>query len=444
MGLQLVTDTYQKDTGPSTPTYPVRYPFEPPVDLGEPLTFAGEPPWEAFKAMREQAPVMWTSLDSKALSGFWSLTRYDDVRAVSLSTDTWSSQAGGIMMAYAEGPRQHPKLHSASLNTMICLDGAHHMQLRREHMQFVRPNYVAELKRKVDAKVAALLDAAEAAGPRLNWVEHVSSQLPLFTLCEMLGVPEADRPRIRQWMDMLEHANYVLGTQDPSTVDPQLVMTFLQEVEAMFAYGREVLLDRRKRPTDDLLSAIANVEVDGERLHDEYLDGSWLLIIIAGNDTTRNSLSGGLRLLGRHPDQHAKVLADRSLIPNMVHEIVRMVSPVMYMRRTALQDTEIRGQKIAAGEKAVMWYGAANRDPEVFENPDLFDVTRDNASKHIAFGMGAHVCMGQRIANMQLNAAYEQIFERFPKIRWTGQQTVLPNNFTHSIAELEVDLYGAD
>ena len=440
MGLQLVTETFQSDRGPTQPTYPIRYPLSPPVDLGEPLTFAGEQPWNAYKTMREDAPIMWHALDTKKLEGFWALTRYDDIRAASLDTETFSSQMGGIMMAYAEGERQHPKLHSASLNTMICLDAPHHMELRREHMQFVKPGYVADLRTKVEAKISDLLDGCADAGPRLNWVEHFSSQLPLFTLCEMLGVPEADRPKIREWMDMLEHASYVLGTEDLTSVDPALVMKFLTEVEAMFAYGREVLLDRRKTPTNDLLSAIANVEVGGAKLPDEFLDGSWLLIIIAGNDTTRNSLSGGLRLLGRNPDQKAKVLADRSLIPNMVHEIVRMVSPVMYMRRTALKDTEIRGQKIAKGEKIVMWYGAANRDPEVFPDPDRFDITRDNAAKHIAFGMGAHVCMGQRIANMQLNAAYTQIFDRFPDIEWTGKQTVLPNNFTHSISELEVDL----
>ena len=347
MGLQLVTETYLPDRGPRDPVYPVKYPLDPPVDLGEPMNFAAEQPWEAFKHMREEAPVMWHSLASKQLEGFWALTRYDDIRAASLDTGVWSSQQGGIMMAYANDARQHPKLHSASLNTMICLDAPHHMQLRREHMQFVKPGYVSDLRKKVDERVSHLLDNVEKVGPRLNWVDHFSSQLPLFTLCEMLGVPEADRPKIREWMDMLEMASYVLGTGDPSSVDPQLVMKFLTEVEAMFAYGREVLLDRRKNPTDDLLSAIANVEVDGAKLPDEFLDGSWLLIIIAGNDTTRNSLSGGLRLLGQFPDQKAKVLADRSLIPNMCHEIVRMVSPVMYMRRTALMDTEIRGQKIA-------------------------------------------------------------------------------------------------
>ncbi|MGB6228686.1 MAG: cytochrome P450 [Litorimonas sp.] len=440
MGLQLVTETVQPDRGPRDPVHPPVFNLKPPIDLAHPMTFAGEQPFEHFKTMREAAPVMWHSMSDKDLEGFWSLTRYDDIRAVSLDTKNWSSQMGGIMMAYANDQRQHPKLHSASLNTMICLDPPHHMQLRREHMQFVKPSYVADLRRKVDAEVARLLDGVATAGPRLNWVEHFSSRLPLFTLCEMLGVPEADRPKIREWMDMLEMAQYILSQQDLSAVDPQQVMTFLAEVEAMFAYGRDILLQRRENPTDDLLSAIANVEIDGERLPDEFLDGSWLLIIVAGNDTTRNSLSGGLRLLTRNPDQKAKVMADRSLIPNMCHEIVRMVSPVMYMRRTALNEVKLRGQTIAAGEKAVMWYGAANRDPEVFEGPDRFDVTRTNADKHIAFGTGAHVCMGQRIANMQLNAAYSQIFERFPNLEWTGKQTVLPNNFTHSISELEVEL----
>ena len=442
MGLPLVTDTALEDRGYREPAHAPVFPQLTSVNLGDAHTFAAEQPFEAFAEMRERAPVMWHSLEAKKLEGFWSLTRYDDIKAVSVDPN-WSSQAGGIMMAYPSDERRHPLLHSASLNTMICLDAPHHMQLRREHMQFVRPTYVRELKAKVEAKVAELLDRVEDAGPRLNWVEHFSSQLPLFTLCEMLGVPEADRPQIRGWMDMLEMTQVMMQEEvDLGNVDPAMLMHFMGQVQAMFDYGRQVLLDRRANPTDDLLSAIANLEVDGAKLPDEYLDGGWLLIIIAGNDTTRNSLSGAMRLLTRFPDQKAKVIANPDLIPNMVHEIVRMVSPVMYMRRTAREDTELRGQKIATGEKAVLWYGAGNRDPEVFTDPDRFDVERANAKDHIGFGFGAHVCMGQRIANMQIEAAYRQILKRFPDIVWTGKQHIHPNNFTHSIAELEVDLTG--
>jgi len=198
----------------------------------------------------------------------------------------------------------------------------------------------------------------------------------------------------------------------------------------MFDYGQDILKERRKNPRQDLLSAIANVEIDGAVLPDEYLDGSWLLIVIAGNDTTRNSTSGLMKILTQFPEQKAKVIANPDLIPNMVHEGVRMVSPVMYMRRTATSDTEISGQKIAAGEKVIMYYGAANRDPAVFENPDIFDVERANAKDHIAFGTGPHVCLGQRVANMQIESAYRQILTRFPNITWTGEEEILPNGFT--------------
>ncbi|MBV1933267.1 MAG: cytochrome P450, partial [Parvibaculaceae bacterium] len=163
-------------------------------------------------------------------------------------------------------------------------------------------------------------------------------------------------------------------------------------------------------------------------------------IIFAGNDTTRNTLSGTMRLLTQFPDEKQKLIDNPDLMPNMVHEAIRMVSPVMYMRRTLTKDVEMSGQKIAAGEKVVMYYGAANRDPDIFENPDQFQVERENANKHIAFGLGPHVCLGQRIAMMQLDTAYRKILERFPNARWTGKQTMAPNNFVHAISNLEVDL----
>jgi len=263
--------------------------------------------------------------------------------------------------------------------------------------------------------------------------------LPLFTLCEILGIPEADRPKIIEWMEMLELAQYTLEQEELGNIDPAQIMHFLTEVQALFDYGQHILKKRRAEPQNDLLSAIANVEIDGARLPNEYLDGSWLLIVFAGNDTTRNSISGTMRLLTEFPDERAKVLADPALLPNMTHEAIRMVSPVIYMRRTATEDTEIRGQKIAEGEKVLMYYGAANRDSSIFENPDTFEVTRANAKDHLAFGIGPHVCLGQRVANMQLSSAYREILSRYPNIVWTGDQEIAPNAFTHSIAKLMVD-----
>jgi len=307
-------------------------------------------------------------------------------------------------------------------------------------MAYFTPGYVRKLKVKVDTKVTELLDGLAAQGPRTDFVANFSAQLPLFTLCEMLGIPEADRPKIREWMDMLEMAQYVMEDGDFANVDPNLVMTFMTEVQNMFDYRQHILKDRRKNPTQDMLSAIANVEIDGKKLPDEYLDGSWLLIIIAGNDTTRNSLSGTMKLLTQFPEAKTELISTPDLIPNMVHEAVRMVSPVMYMRRTATEDAVIHDQKIAKGEKVILYFGAANRDPGVFENPDIFDIHRTNARDHIAFGTGPHVCLGQRVANMQLEAAYRQILARYPNITWTGKQTIAPNGFTHSITELEVEL----
>ncbi|MEO0982153.1 MAG: cytochrome P450 [Pseudomonadota bacterium] len=419
------------------PAFPKTFDFEPPVHLGDLHLFAKGQPFEAFRQMRENAPVCWHP-EEEFGAGFWALTDYADIRQVELDTETFSSQKGGILMNYGMPETRHPLLHRASLDTMICLDQPYHMPLRREHMGFFTPAYIAELKKRVDVKVTSLLDAMEAHGGEVDMVEMFSAELPLFTLCEMLGVDEADRPKIVEWMHYLELASLIMTTGEE--VNPEFFGKFVQNVLDMFDYGQAVLKARRAEPRDDLLSAIANAKIDGELLSDEFLDGSWLLIVFAGNDTTRNSLSGTMKLLTENSDEKARLIADNDLIPNMVHEAIRMVSPVIYMRRTATRDAEIHGQKIGEGEKVVMYYGAANRDPAVFPDPDRFDVARANAKDHIAFGYGPHVCLGQRVANMQLEAAYRQILARFPNAHWTGEIDIAPNNFVHAISKLKVDL----
>ena len=443
MGLINVTDTFQAEQLNSAPKYSPIYALKPPVDLVDPEVYTRNNGYthDAYDQMRTEAPIMWHPEQPDMGAGFWALTNYELVKKVELDPATYSSQKGGILMNYGvdEGG-QHPLLRSASLNTMICLDRPHHTTLRMEHMQFFRTGYVEELRKKVDVQVNKLLDDMRAKGQVVDMVENFSAELPLFTLCEILGVPEADRPKLVHWMHFLEMAQYQALQEGLGNVSEEQILTFISEVQAMFDYGRDLLAKRRADPKQDLLSAIANVEVDGELLSPEFLDGSWLLIVFAGNDTTRNSLSGTMKLLTQNSEVRARLLSDDSAFPNFVHEAIRMVSPVTYMRRTATKDTELGGQKIAEGEKIVMMYAAANRDADKFENPHQFNIDRANAKEHLAFGMGPHVCIGQKVANMQLETAYRNILRRFPDIKWTGKGTIAPNQFVHAISSLEVDM----
>ena len=423
MGFQNVTETYQVEQPPITPHSKPVYDLEPPVDLTSATVFSdnGGYTFDAFATMREKAPVMWHPETHGA--GFWAISSYDLVKKVELDPATYSSQKGGILMNYGmEGTPRHPLLHSSSLNSLINLDRPYHTPLRMEHMAYFRADFVAELRKRVSAHVDTL------------------PELPLFTLCEILGVPPADRPKLVHWMHFLEQSQFQAQQEGLGNVSMEQITHFMNEIQAMFEYGRSLLAERRKNPQPDLLSAIANVEIDGKPLSPEFLDGSWLLIVFAGNDTTRNSLSGTMKLLTQNPEQKAKLMADGSLFPNFVHESIRMVSPVTYMRRTATQDTELGGQPIGEGEKLVMYYASANRDAAKFDNPDTYDITRANAKDHLSFGHGPHVCLGQRVANMQLDAAYRQILGRFPDIAWTGEQSIAPSNFVHAISSLTVDL----
>lgn len=445
MALQLVSDTAQEDGPPQEPHYAKTFDITPPAPLANLHYFTKGHPIEAYRTLREQAPVFWNREvydNTPDGPGFWSVTRYADVRTVELDTVTYSSQKGGINLSYGAPETRHQLLHDASLNTMISIDQPIHMPLRREHMAYFTPAYVNILRDRIEAKIDTLLDSMEDAGPIVDMVEMFSAELPLYTLSEMLGIPEADRPLLIKWMHHLELAADTLSKQSLADVDPALIMEFFTNIQEMFDYGREALTDRRTSPRDDLLSAIANAKVDGELLPEPFLDGSWLLIIFAGNDTTRNSLSGTMKLLSEFPDQKRKLIKNPDLMPGMVDEAIRMVSPVIYMRRTATRDCELAGQKIAAGEKVVMYYGAANRDDTVFTNPDVFDIERANAGSHIAFGLGAHVCLGQRIANMQLEAAFRKILARFPNAKWTGDIEIAPNNFVHAISKLGLSLNG--
>ncbi len=431
--------------GRDGPTFGQAYPQVPGVNLTDIHAFTRGQPWADYARMRAEAPVMWHDLP-RGGTGFWAVTSFEGVKQVNGDPKTFSSEKGGILMALGPQETRHPTLFSASTNSMINLDGRPHRELRREHMPYFTATYIKSLRERVSAEVTRLLDTMAPLG-KCDLVEKFSQRLPIFTLCEMLGVPVADRERFMGWIHFLEMAQQVATEQvdqlqSGNAPGPEIlafIELFNKNVAEMFEYGRHMLAKRRADPQPDLMSAIANAMVEGEQLPDPYLDGAWLLIVFAGNDTTRNSISGAMKLFTENPGEKARLQADGGLLTNAVHEITRMVSPVIYMRRTATADTEVEGQKIAEGEKVIMYYGAANRDPAIFADPDRFDIGRANAEKNIAFGHGPHICIGRMTAQLQLEEAYRQIFARFPDIRWTGDMDIAPNNFVHAVRRLEVE-----
>ena len=429
------------------PAYKEKYNFNPSDQLNDLDLFTKGQPFSLYKDLRENAPVFYHEpMPADPEPGYWVLTKYEDIKYVSMNPKIFSSQyATGNLLTLGTEENRHPKLFKSTIDHMLNLDGEMHLGLRKEHMPFFKPDYINNLRKKVSSKVGLLLDNIAPLG-ECNLVSEVSQQLPIFTLSEILGIPEEDRQKLVSWMEFLELAQYFTyemikeqneGKTD-STPDPAMIDMFNAMVDEMFDYGRFILNSKRENPSEDLLSAIANAEIEGEKLSQEFLDGSWLLIIFAGNDTTRNTLSGGIKLLYENQKQKELLIDDLELLPNFVNETVRCVSPVIHMRRTTLEETEINGQKIGPHEKIALWYGAANRDPEIFENPDDFNILRENADKHLAFGFGRHSCIGKPVALMQLQEFYSQFLTRFPDFEMNGKWKVAPNNFVHAIQEMPI------
>ena len=431
----------------NNPAYKEKYNFNPTDQLNDLDLFTKGQPFSLYKDLRENAPVFYHEpMPTDPEPGYWVLTKYEDIKYVSMNPKIFSSQyATGNLLTLGTEENRHPKLFKSTIDHMLNLDGEMHLGLRKEHMPFFKPDYINNLRKKVSSKVSLLLDNIAPLG-KCNLVSEVSQQLPIFTLSEILGIPEADRQKLVSWMEFLELAQYFTyemikeqneGKTD-STPDPAMIDMFNAMVDEMFDYGRFILNSKRENPSEDLLSAIANAEIEGEKLSQEFLDGSWLLIIFAGNDTTRNTLSGGIKLLHDNQKQKELLINDLELLPNFINETVRCVSPVIHMRRTTLEETEINGQKIGPHEKIALWYGAANRDPEIFENPDDFNILRENADKHLAFGFGRHSCIGKPVALMQLHEFYSQFLTRYPDFEMNGKWKVAPNNFVHAIQEMPI------
>ena len=392
-------------------------------------TFINGQPFDIFKRLREEAPIYWHEESLDFEPGFWALTKHEDIVRVSKDPMTFSSAVGGHLMTMGDPEVVDPSAVAAIIGNMIGMDPPDHQIYRKMVAPSFTPKAIRRLEGDMRLKIRELLENVEDKG-EFNFVTEISEQLPLWVLCEMMGIPESERPKIRDLVNNLTDASI---QQDPNNAF-QIWVNYME----LFKMGRDMIEERRKSPTDDLMSVVANTKIEGGELPPELLDGFFLLMVIAGNETTRNTLTGGLMALTDNPEEREKLLKDPALISNATDEMLRWVTSVIYFRRTATKDTNIRGQDIKAGDKVVMWYGSANRDEEIFEDGHLFRVDRENAKKHLAFGAGEHLCLGNRLGHMQIRILFEELLDRFPNIHSTSDPVRIPSNFLAGISELKV------
>ena len=394
-------------------------------------TFINGQPFDLFKRLRKEAPIYWHEESLDFEPGFWALTKHEDIVRVSKDPLTFSSAVGGHLMSMGDPEVVDPTAVAAIVGNMIGMDPPDHQIYRKMVAPSFTPKAIKALEVDMRAKIRELLENVEDKG-EFNFVTEISEQLPLWVLCEMMGIPESERPKIRDLVNNLTDASI---QQDPNN-SFQIWVNYME----LFKMGRDMIEERRQNPTDDLMSVVANTKIEGGELPPELLDGFFLLMVIAGNETTRNTLTGGLMALTENPEEREKLLKDPSLISNATDEMLRWVTSVIYFRRTATKDTNIRGQDIKAGDKVVMWYGSANRDEDVFTDGDLFKVDRVNAKKHLAFGAGEHLCLGNRLGHMQIRILFEELLSRYPNIHSTSDPVRIPSNFLAGISELKVSV----
>jgi cytochrome P450 len=370
--------------------------MEPDFPLHSPDFYAGDP-YPAYKTLRATSPVHWNDV-----TRFWALLKYEDVRFVSRNPGLFSSTRGITI----PDPAQPQATQEGNL---IFTDPPRHRQLRRLVSFAFTPNRVAALEPKVREIVHGILDEIEA-GSTQEFAEAIAAPLPTRMIAELLGAPAEDWEQFRAWSDA------AVGSADPDIeLDPIVSLAQLHQ------YFSKLIAERRSEPRDDLLSVLVGAEVEGERLTDEDLLNLSFLLLVAGNETTRNLIALGTLALIGHPDQCRKLVDDPGGIPDAVEEMLRWTSPVTHMARTATRDVEIRGQRIREGDTVVMLYGSANRDEEVFgDDAEEFRVAR-RPNPHLAFGLGEHVCLGAQLARLEACVLFEELLRRFPKLELVGE-----------------------
>jgi len=397
---------------------------------------------EAFRVLRREAPVHWNP-GTEDLNGFWSLLKYDDVLFVSRHPDLFSS-AKGINGPGLRNPDNNPNaIAQPGGVSIITMDPPRHVKIRRLVNKGFTPRSVNAMEPLIRQITHTLLDRL-ADRSECDFVLDIASQLPLAVICGLMGIPEQD------WPLMFQLTNQTLGAADPEyqadvvaekergTVAAQ-TRTALAGRLRMIDFFADLLKQRRQALQDDLVSVLLESQVDGERLDEVDILAFCFLLVLAGNETTRNAISGGLQVLCEHPEERATLQSDMSLMDTAVDEILRWTSPLHHMSRRTMADVEIRGHAILAGDPVLMWYPSANRDEDVFPDPYRFDIMR-RPNEHLAFGHHEHFCLGAGFAKKEIKVMFEELFARYPDIQLAGPPVRLRSNFINGIKRMPVVL----
>ncbi|GAA4115672.1 cytochrome P450 [Nocardioides fonticola] len=390
-----------------------------PLDLMDLAPFEQGRDEEIFAHLRDHAPLHWN--DEPDGPGFWSVTRHADVKAVAGDAASFTVTHGTqIASRRAEGEGARSIHH---------VDPPEHGPLRRIAASQVRMTQVRKLEPDILAVIDDLLDEHLGAG-EFDLVAKISSQLPLVMIGRLLGAPLEDCPHLLRWTNQM-------ASEDPDYSEgPETAVRARDEV---FGYFRELEEQRRACPADDLVSVLTAADIDGQPLSRGHLDAYYLILMVAGNETTRNLISGGTLALHEHPEALAALRADHAGVRLAVEEMVRWVTPVLSMRRTATHDLEMHGRTVRAGDKVVMWFASANRDPRAFEQPERFLVDR-HPNEHLGFGWGDHACLGSHLARLEANLFFTRLLQRDLHLEVVGDPSRLRSNFFRGIKKLPVRL----
>jgi cholest-4-en-3-one 26-monooxygenase len=391
-------------------------------DLSSPDTFVPGVPFETFDRLRKEAPVFFH--DEPGGPGFWCVTRYEDLVAVNRDNQLFSSNRKTALFMESD-----EEMLAQQQLMMLNMDPPMHTRYRLLVNKGFTPRRVSQLEETIRRQTNGIIDTVCEKG-EADFVTEMSAELPLQVIADLLGVPQEDRHLVFDW------SNRMIGSEDPEyNTNAELAQNASME---LYSYFNNLASQRKVDPKEDLVTALLSAEVNGERLSELELDLFFLLLSVAGNETTRTAISHGMVALSEFPDQQKRLVEDPSLINSAVEEILRWATPVMHFRRQATAPTQIGDQKIGEDEKVVFWHISANRDETVFDDPYTFDVAR-SPNEHVAFGGGGpHFCLGSNLARLEMRVFFEELLKRLPDIAVTGKVDRLRSNFINGLKHVPV------